>query len=229
MTDLKLVRKYLPNGYAIYEYWLVPVLGGVNEALIMSNLLYWNGKGAKPGWIYKTIETMHIETGLSYSQQRTAIERLKENKVIEVKAMGVPAKRYFKVHIDQLINLISRNEILAELTPENQLINKSINERSITRNKNKEINKQVRKLYRLYLSVSGLPPERSRLTKARVLLLIDRLEDAGYEMCVHAVRNCAKNEFYNGTQDGDFKISFELVFKTYERVEELANLSIRNE
>lgn len=222
-ADLNLVRKYLPIPFALFEPALVIVLGGVNEALIASNLLYWRGKGAKAGWIYKTVHQMQLETGLTDAQQRKAIKRLIEMDVIRVKRMGIPAKRYFMINVIGITKLATRNEQIAELFPINKRIDSQINERSITKNKNKELNKMLAGLYRLYLSANSFTDEECKLTPKRIGLLIDRLEDAGLEMCIKAIRNAAANDFLNGNADGTFKASFEYVFKDYERVEGLAS------
>jgi hypothetical protein len=222
-ADMELVRKYMPIPFAIYEPGLIIVLGGINEALIASNLIYWNGKGAKPGWIYKTVRQMKLETGLSDAQQRKAIKKLVAMNMVQVKLMDVPAKRYFRINVVGITNLAARNEDIAELLPINLKITSLINERSITKNKNKELNKEIFKLYKFYLAVNNLTDTDCKLTPKRISLLIDRLQDAGLELCIRAVRNAADNDFLNGNSDGTFKGSFEYVFKDYERIEGLAS------
>lgn len=44
---------------------------GIPESIFISHFVYWSDKGIDPeGWIYKSIEEITEETGLSYEQQR---------------------------------------------------------------------------------------------------------------------------------------------------------------
>ena len=223
MEDQRLIRKYLPTHYFIYDAGLAHVLGSINDALLMDNLIFWNGKGAKHGYVYKTVDEMYIETGLSENQQRAAIRRCIDKCILEQKLMGIPAKRHFKLHIKTLINLISTSEIINELDPKKSKISKLINERTNTES-NQKLNKELSSIYRLYLSSNKLDEKRCRLTPKRAMLIIDRLEDVGYERVRKAVVNCAASELYNGSIDDLFKGNVEFIFKNYETTENLANL-----
>lgn len=220
VEDQRLIRKYMPTHFFMYDAGLAHALGSVNDALLVDNLLYWNGLGAKRGYVYKTVDEMHRETALTESQQRAAIKRCVDKGILEVKLKGIPAKRHFKLHIKALIKLISSSEILDELDPKKAKIYEAIKERSNTEN-NQRLIKELNSIYRLYVLLND--EKSSRFTASRALLITDRLQDAGYEMCVAAVRNCASDDYLNGNEDGVFKGSIEYIFKTYENIENLSN------
>lgn len=89
-----------------------PMLGQLTNSLaagvLMSQLLFWWGKGEKKDWIYKTVEEIRAETGLSKREQLTAIKKWKNIGVLETKRSGLPAKRHFKIDTDKLISLLKK-------------------------------------------------------------------------------------------------------------------------
>ena len=85
---------------------LSQVLGSNNAAILIGQLLYWTGKGAHDPWIFKTIEDMKEETGLSRSEQDTAIRKCKKKGVLKTELRQIPAKRFFLVDFERLIDLI---------------------------------------------------------------------------------------------------------------------------
>lgn len=58
------------------------------------------------GGFYSTTENIKNNIGLSREQQDTCIKKLTELKIIEIKVKGLPPKRYFKIHIQVLLNLL---------------------------------------------------------------------------------------------------------------------------
>jgi len=85
---------------------LASVLGSINASILMGQLLYWRGKGAYGPWVYKTIVEMQEETGLTRSEQETAIRKCKEKEVLVTKLKGIPARRFFCIDIEKLVNEI---------------------------------------------------------------------------------------------------------------------------
>lgn len=224
----QLIRRLLPTHFFIYEAGLAHILGSPNDALIIGNLLYWKGLGAKGEYIYKTISEMQRDTGLAESQQRAAIKRCVEKGLLEVQLKGIPAKRHFKLYINNLKELIASSEIIAELDPKNARLSRLVKDRTITNNTQKTI-KDVNTIYEFYVSTNNLDVKRNRLTEKKALLIMERLTDAGEEMVREAIVNCAANPFYNGTSNRDFQASFDYIFKSYENIEKLANLKQRIE
>lgn len=110
------------------------ILFGVNEAILISQLLYWRGKGRRPDQsFYKTHEELYIETGLTRDKQDRAIKKFKQLGVLTTKNKGVPQKRHFYIDVDQLVIVI--NEMLEtdrfnglELTPRTAAFQQTITE-----------------------------------------------------------------------------------------------------
>lgn len=83
------------------------ILFGVNEAILISQLLYWRGKGhRRDNSFYKTHDELYLETGLSRDKQDRAIKVFKELGVLETKNKGVPQKRHFYIDVDKLVLVI---------------------------------------------------------------------------------------------------------------------------
>lgn len=110
----KLILKILGIRPIAFNPLLAKALGSAKAGLLLSQLLYWTGKGSNPEWIYKTIEEIKEETGLSRNEQDTAIKICKKVGVLEVKVMGIPAKRHFKVNIEKIIELLKDQISLKE-------------------------------------------------------------------------------------------------------------------
>lgn len=91
-----------------------PLLGRLTRSaiagLFMSQLLYWNDKGHKKGWVYKTVKDFEKETCLTGSEQRRAIKKWMELGVLEKRLAGIPATRHFKVNIRLLIQLLDKQD-----------------------------------------------------------------------------------------------------------------------
>lgn len=99
----KWINKYFPKSPIAYQPGLSIVYGSINVGIFLSQLLYWHELGSnREGWIYKTIDEMQSETGLSRYQQETAIRICRNAGIIEYKLRGIPAKRHFRVVMTEL-------------------------------------------------------------------------------------------------------------------------------
>lgn len=80
---------------------------GLNEAVLYCELLsryfYFESKVLldEEGCFYNTQYDLQAGTGLGEKAQRTAINNLKSLGLIDVKRKGMPAKRYFKINLDE--------------------------------------------------------------------------------------------------------------------------------
>jgi hypothetical protein len=83
------------------------IAGSVHGGLFLSQLFYWMGKGADPdGWIYKTRDEWQAETYLTRYEQETARRDLRELGVLEEKLAGLPARLYYRVNSERLLELL---------------------------------------------------------------------------------------------------------------------------
>lgn len=118
---------------------LAKAIGSVKAGLLLSQLLYWWGKGQDPESIYKTIKEIKDETALSRSEQDGAIKKIKKLNLMEVKLKGIPPRRHFKLNLQKISNLICRSS--TNLFEENQQYN-SENTSEISSDTEREINKE---------------------------------------------------------------------------------------
>jgi len=78
---------------------LCPIMGGVAPTILVCQLLYWDGKQEDPeGWIFKTMEEIRAETGLTRTEQETARKKLKTKGFLEEKFQGLPRRLYYRVN-----------------------------------------------------------------------------------------------------------------------------------
>lgn len=85
---------------------LVPVVGGVLPALMLSQAIYWTKRtsGADPDrWFWKTQQEWEKETGMGRREQETARARLRETLFWKEKLRGIPARMFFFVDMDLLM------------------------------------------------------------------------------------------------------------------------------
>ena len=58
-------------------------------------------------WFFNTEKNIEDDTTLTPYQQRKAVKVLIDNKLIEVKRKGIPAKQYFKINEEQVIKKLN--------------------------------------------------------------------------------------------------------------------------
>lgn len=111
----KLQRKKNTNSSLIERYQEKPVLfnpglGRISKSaiagLFMSQMLYWHQKGRDKEWTYKTRREFELETCLTRSEQDRAIIIWKRLGTLEVKKRGIPQRRFFRINIERLNELL---------------------------------------------------------------------------------------------------------------------------
>ena len=84
----------------------VTLTGSVNAALFLSQCFYWSRRCAThedgERWFYKTQADWEDETGLSRYEQESARKALRDRKILKEKRIGIPAKLYFSIDIENL-------------------------------------------------------------------------------------------------------------------------------
>ena len=100
---------------------------GLKEAVLLADLIskeeYFIANGMTDGWFFNTEANIEADTTLNPYHQRKCIKVLKDKGLIEVKRKGIPAKQYFKINEQQVL----------------QILNNLSFKNSTTINKNKEI------------------------------------------------------------------------------------------
>lgn len=78
---------------------------GLKESIFLCQLLYWVPKannGHSDGWIYKSVEEMESETGLSYKEQIRLRKSLVEQGLLEEKYERDSHNLFFKINLEML-------------------------------------------------------------------------------------------------------------------------------
>lgn len=100
------------GGYAGNSIRYLPALahslGSVNAAVMLSQLIYWDGMGHRhDGYFFKTAEEMFYETGLSEDKQVTARKLLLKKQLIDTKLAGIPAKTHYYINTGKIVELLT--------------------------------------------------------------------------------------------------------------------------
>jgi hypothetical protein len=82
------------------------ISGSAEAGLLMSQLLFWHGKGRNKERFYKTVNELQMETCLTRSEQNIAIKKWKNLGVLDVQKKGVPQKRNFYINMESLHELM---------------------------------------------------------------------------------------------------------------------------
>ena len=101
---------------------------GLKETILLADLIskeeyFIETSQINKGWFFNTENNIERDTTLTRYQQRKCLKTLVKYKIIEVKRKGIPAKLYFKINEQQVV----------------QFLNNLKSIKSTTINKNKEI------------------------------------------------------------------------------------------
>jgi len=91
-----------------YYPTLARCLGSVKAAIFLCQLLYWTGKEASAEGIYKSVEEITMETGLSYREQQSARKLLTELKILSETYNRLEHRIYYRIDYDVLNQLFEK-------------------------------------------------------------------------------------------------------------------------
>ena len=98
---------------AVYQC-LIDITGSVKAAVMLSQLIYWTRHGIhisdENPWIFKSIQQMEEETGLTRKEQRACKERLLDLNLITTDRFYMGAKLAFRVNIDELTQAVCKQQ-----------------------------------------------------------------------------------------------------------------------
>ena len=84
---------------------------GLKEAVLLADLIskeeYFIANGMTDGWFFNTEANIEKDTTLNPYHQRKCIKTLKKHNLIEVKRKGIPAKQYFKINEEQVMQILN--------------------------------------------------------------------------------------------------------------------------
>ena len=104
-ADLLLISGALDNKYGTYHPVLAHELG-LNAAVILDKLVYWNGNDMNnnDGYFFKTTKQLYIETGLKTDAQTRALTKLKLVGLIFADKYDYRHRRMMKANMPRIIN-----------------------------------------------------------------------------------------------------------------------------
>jgi len=104
MTDKDTFKEFLQSKPVAYYPDFAAISGSTNAGVLLSQLFYWKDKESDPdGWIYKTQKDWQTEIYLTRNEQETARKKLRENGILQERLKGNPAKLYYKIDFDVII------------------------------------------------------------------------------------------------------------------------------
>ena len=109
---------------------------GLKEAVLLADLIskeeYFISKGMTDGWFFNTEANIEADTTLNPYHQRKCLKTLKKYEIIQTKRMGIPAKQYFKINEEQVLQILN-NLLVKDCTTINTnkeiIINNNISNR----------------------------------------------------------------------------------------------------
>jgi len=102
LTDFLSTENGIGKPVAYYPN-LVKITGSIENTILILQLMYWYEKGHdKDGWVYKTVQEITSETGMSYKQSLLARKKLIKLKFLEEKNNKLEHKLFFKLDRDAI-------------------------------------------------------------------------------------------------------------------------------
>ena|GEM_PF-3524315 len=107
-----------------YSAGLAKHLGSIKAAILLGQLLYWQGKGRKEYLTYKTIKELFEETALTRKEQERAIKICKSKGYLEVVLEGSPPIRNFCVEVEKILSDLPERDKLKSTNEADQTVPK---------------------------------------------------------------------------------------------------------
>ncbi len=99
---------YVNHNFAkIYGFEMAVFMG---ELINKFNFAREENKLDKDGYFNVTQKEIRIFTQLNFNKQTKIISKLKALEILKVKKIGLPAKNWYKIDIDKLLELYSNEE-----------------------------------------------------------------------------------------------------------------------
>lgn len=196
---------------------LVKYLGSVNAVLFFCQIFYWLDKAESDLGVYKTVEEIEEETGMTYREQVTARRHLVERGVLVETHKRLEHRIYYKIDIEKLDALLEsadfqeRNSRTAESAIREEAKAQSVNRTEITTETTLVIGKRAREqkqettlpewldagVWNDFLAMrKQIRKPMTERAKTLMLSKLQRFRDAGHD--VHAM---LENSIVNCWQD----------------------------
>lgn len=229
-----------------YKPEIANYLESIEAAIYFQQLSHWQRYAKQPdGFFYKTAKEIEQETMISEKKQRACRQKLEGLGWIGVQkkmANGHPTY-HFKVLVRSFGILIPTGDSPIGTGQNASSITKNTHKNNITSDLTEKKKDDINKIYKLWLIYMAVDPEirlhgttdsrraalqeamkRYKLTPKRSAAIDRRLDDAGYEMIIRAIKNIANSPFHMGQNDKGWKADLvDFLLRSYEKVEEWSN------
>lgn len=91
--------------------WLVKLLGGLKETVFFTNIAQWIPSTDRTKEVYKSMEQIQEETGLSRKEQINARKKLRDLHVIKERHAKMEHRLYFSLNIEGIDKLLESREV----------------------------------------------------------------------------------------------------------------------
>jgi hypothetical protein len=113
-----MIRDLLARPVAFHPA-IARAVGSVPAGVMLCQAIYWSDRIPQPrpagcpgpDWFYHSIEEWERETALSRNEQKTARKRLAALGVLKDKRVGIPAKLYYQVNIQNIEKILKNPQI----------------------------------------------------------------------------------------------------------------------
>lgn len=103
-----------------YYPGLVKPLGSVNAVVMFCQLFYWTGKETSEHGIYKSVEELEQETGMTYREQVTARKHLASCGVLIETHKRLEHRIYYRIDLDVLNELLESANCGKRISADNE-------------------------------------------------------------------------------------------------------------
>ena len=84
---------------------------GLKETILLADLIskeeyFLNNKLIENGWFFNTEANIENDTTLNSYHQRKCLKTLKKYNIIEIKRKVIPAKLFFKINSEQVLQIL---------------------------------------------------------------------------------------------------------------------------
>ena len=92
---------------------ILNMVGSASAGILLSQLIYWTRHGTevvqRDGWVFKTAEQWHRETGMTWKVQRRARQRLCRLGLVEERRVALPCRLEFRLNLNVLASKTSEH------------------------------------------------------------------------------------------------------------------------
>lgn len=179
---------------------------------IASESFYWQENGqSEDGWFFSTVENLEKRTYLSAHSQRLALNKLEEQGWISVEKRGMPAKRYIRIHEEEIARVVNDKSLKFLTTSDeknepqdvkifntnkkkdNKNIEKEMREKeqapSVVNNRDHETRAEDKIEQALGILTGAFPYLKGKISEDTRATWLQEFKDTDPEILIRAVRN----------------------------------------